>query len=1661
MLGAATNTFFLNYTNRSALLADGWTFNATTNLVTQDIGVATFSGVAQNTEITNTSIGGVISYAQTNTSLGVVTRVPCGVGTLWGSPVVWTNGTWPNLAAAPSANQTRNSLFRSLPINWVSMRLKCVFAPTQNYQGVSLLLYQDDDNYVGLAFRHNSDTANLFGLGGYTIAELEEEACGFPATISAAYIPGTNVILRLDRDVATQNISAFFSSNNGTSWVSVGQLNQAFTNVQLGIVITGSPSTLALTNLPNCDLGEADIITSDTYTPISVLAMEPQHLVFNSIQDQPCMVTQRVNVVLRPIELPVNWTVTSNATWLSASVSSGQTPGSCDVSVNTASLTPGIYEGLLSFAATGTTNSPAAMNVTLIINPNGLVRVSPWKDTRAGAMTVWVDDSDSTAFDDLSTNGLAGTYVMWHLGAPAFYASYYQAGMELGSHTVDHAGFPLSEAEARYQFASNILSLVTSSPVPQSQVISFAWPAGVTYPDEETVAGDYFLVARGYNLNQLEDPTPYDFMNLKSYNSHEHAPYPPADLTTVVDAAIAQGKWFNMVLHTTNNDNGAIVYSIGKSIWFATGGTVAKYIYQRDRVVITNYQQTANALQFNCYRLPLDPSSLRPFETAIGTNDTLTLTVNVNSSQATGLLVNGVPTAFTNNGNVVYFDAMITTNLQTIVMAFGSNSPPVLPAQANATINELTALTVTNTASGSAGQIFTYTLTLTNTVDGTIQANASIDTNGIIAWTPTAAQAPGTYCFTTVVINNGVPPLSATNAFTVTVNEINFPPSLPVLPNITLVGQQAMVVTNTATESDPAAALGYQLTSAPAGANISASGTITWTPTPGQVPSTNVFTTVVTDTNLLAVNAQELSATNSFTVTVQASPVSLPTQTNRTVNELTLMLVTNTATVVTNLIGGGPLATNSILFNYPNRAALLADGWSFFATNTNGTTRNTEITDTNVGVVAYAQTNPSLGTVLRIPCDLGDVWQAANNTRNALFHSLPANWVSLRLALAFAPSQDYQQAQLALYQDDDDYVEVDRAHNTYNDVQAVEFAREVHQAAVTLSFVNVTATNLTLRLDRDAVTGNITGLYSLDGMNWSSTGQTSQALTNTQVSIWTGASTVAYATTQLTCDFSRLDMVVTNTIALVFYALAVTNTQDGSVVTNASIDSNGVISWSPTEAQGPGQYTFTILATCGAYQAMNTFTVTVNEINTAPVLPPQNSRTLVGLQSLTVTNTATDTDIPANPLGYVLTGPAGASISTDGIINWTPAVAQVPGVYSFTTVVTDTNIYAVNAQNLSATNTFTVTVQTIHNGPALPLQTNQVINELTTLTITNTATDTDIPALPLTYSLAVTNLANNSVVSNAAINTNGVVTWTPTEAQGPGQYIFITAVTDGNLSATNSFQVIVNEVNTAPSLPAQTNFVINGPQTLIVTNTATDDDIPANPLGYRLSGPDGASIDVNGVITWTPTVGQIPSTNLFTTVVTDTNVYAVNIQSLSATNSFTVIVLYPDLTPVALNHTYYANPGSTLVVTAPGVLAGDVDPYGESLSALLVHGPANGILNLNPDGKFSYAPTNGFTGTDSFTYQASDDFNDSAPATVAITVQPFQILSLSMVNGVATISWSSLSNSSYRLQSMSNLTDTNWNDLAPDLLATGSVTSTTNILGNTTQQFYRVLLLQQ
>jgi hypothetical protein len=187
-------------------------------------------------------------------------------------------------------------------------------------------------------------------------------------------------------------------------------------------------------------------------------------------------------------------------------------------------------------------------------------------------------------------------------------------------------------------------------------------------------------------------------------------------------------------------------------------------------------------------------------------------------------------------------------------------------------------------------------------------------------------------------------------------------------------------------------------------------------------------------------------------------------------------------------------------------------------------------------------------------------------------------------------------------------------------------------------------------------------------------------------------------------------------------------------------------------------------------------------------------------------------------------------------------------------------------------------------------------NELVTFTLTNAASSTN-PGVVLTYALV-------NPPPGASIDTNGVITWTPSEAQGPGSYTITTIVSDNSvppLSVVNSFTIVVTEVNTAPVLPVIPNQAINGGTNVtLFNNTATDTDTPVNPLVYTLTAIENATllpvtnnppiIYTNGVIAWTPTAPLALGDYTLTTIVTDTNAAALINQTLSATNSFVVTV---------------------------------------------------------------------------------------------------------------------------------------------------------------------------
>ncbi|MFN8123870.1 MAG: Ig-like domain-containing protein [Thermoleophilia bacterium] len=92
--------------------------------------------------------------------------------------------------------------------------------------------------------------------------------------------------------------------------------------------------------------------------------------------------------------------------------------------------------------------------------------------------------------------------------------------------------------------------------------------------------------------------------------------------------------------------------------------------------------------------------------------------------------------------------------------------------------------------------------------------------------------------------------------------------------------------------------------------------------------------------------------------------------------------------------------------------------------------------------------------------------------------------------------------------------------------------------------------------------------------------------------------------------------------------------------------------------------------------------------------------------------------------------------------------------------------------------------------------------------------------------------------------------------------------------------------------------------------------------------------------------------------------------------------------PTVADGSYSTREDTPLTVDAPGALTGALDPDGDAVTAVLETGPAHGTLELAADGSFTYAPAANHTGSDAFTFRATDGTFTSRVATVAIRVRP-------------------------------------------------------------------------
>ena len=93
--------------------------------------------------------------------------------------------------------------------------------------------------------------------------------------------------------------------------------------------------------------------------------------------------------------------------------------------------------------------------------------------------------------------------------------------------------------------------------------------------------------------------------------------------------------------------------------------------------------------------------------------------------------------------------------------------------------------------------------------------------------------------------------------------------------------------------------------------------------------------------------------------------------------------------------------------------------------------------------------------------------------------------------------------------------------------------------------------------------------------------------------------------------------------------------------------------------------------------------------------------------------------------------------------------------------------------------------------------------------------------------------------------------------------------------------------------------------------------------------------------------------------------------------------------PVAVDIAYGALEDTVLNISAAqGALFGDSDVGDDSLSATVLAGPSNGILDLDLNGSFSYTPNLNSNGNDSYTYTVTDDDGATDTGKVTISVNP-------------------------------------------------------------------------
>lgn len=308
-----------------------------------------------------------------------------------------------------------------------------------------------------------------------------------------------------------------------------------------------------------------------------------------------------------------------------------------------------------------------------------------------------------------------------------------------------------------------------------------------------------------------------------------------------------------------------------------------------------------------------------------------------------------------------------------------------------------------------------------------------------------------------------------------------------------------------------------------------------------------------------------------------------------------------------------------------------------------------------------------------------------------------------------------------------------------------------------------------------------------------------------------------------------------------------TDAPPGAVIDKVS----GLFTWTPGEADGPGQFAFAVRVTDSGVPRRTTserIVVTVRESNEAPLFGTLIDRTVSEGELLSFTVAASDPDRPQQVLRFqIVEGPAGAVLDAQtGVFSWTPGEEHGPGVFTARVRVGDQQ-----DPEKTVEGSFQITVLEVDNPPRIVPLAPVVVTEGDRLSVQVQAQDVDSPISGLRYELAAGARQGMSIDSKT-----GLLTWQTAESDGPSAFEVVIRVTqtEGAIQSDQfALGITVLEKNEAPVLAAIPDQKALEGDLVSVSMTATDPDLPKQTLIYTLAlgAPEGAEIDpVLGVFRW-------------------------------------------------------------------------------------------------------------------------------------------------------------------------------------------------------------------